>query len=901
MLEKILQLPNGARFYRADLHAHTPADPHFHCGDFNLNTEEERQKLAQEYVRFAREVQKLDIIAITDHNSVGWLGYIQQAAVGSGLIVIPGVELGANEGKRQVHFLALFEPDTSPEHIDHFLSSVGLMPANRFHEGSTPTPRLTDLSTRQLTKRIVSAEDGLPGLAIAAHATRKNGLLHELEGEGRVLAYEDPHLIAVEIPGTRRELPEFVRRLVHGEEMNYSYKAVACLNSSDGRGLGQVGKERLAIGEKFTRIKLSQVSIEALRQAFLDFESRIRLEQEQAEVLYPRLLGLMVEKGFLAGKNPAEPFMIHFNPNLNSLIGGRGAGKSSVIDALRFVLELSPRTEASKAQFTASTSYTLPTGAKVTAFYETADGSRYQIERVKGQAAKVICLVNKGGLPAADLLRSAPVEIYSQKEIYEIANQITFQMNLLDTFIAEKLAPLVGQERLTERELTSNRQQILRMEEELAELEQRLTQLPAVRAELQRLEKDVPLEQITQRQTLQGEQQTLRLLADWVAHKQQQLEEIKQKGDAPPPAGAFPHQSQLIQQIEQTVVAGLNQLQSQIETLWATGEAERQTWQQKKEEQEDHYQTLVRHYGQPVNLASYHQLQDKLQTLQMFQTQQSQKKEQLRVLWQVRETLLDNLESVRGQQSALRQQKVTELTHHLQKQLRIALTPAGYRETYRANVWECFKGDRFPKAAAEQLATLELTPRQLVKLVRQAQQEQNPALLHKSCGLTNIVAQKMMSVPEVNLMQLECSAIPDRPDIALLVGDEYRSLTPPEGEAGLSMGQKCTAILSIILVERNTPLIIDQPEDDLDNAFVFTNVVQTLRREKERRQFIVATHNANIPVSGDAELILLMKANAQQGWVEQCGSIDDPQMRRPVENILEGGREAFRLRQAKYG
>lgn len=901
MLEKILQLPNGARFYRADLHAHTPADPHFHCGDYNLNTEEERQKLAREYVRFAREVQKLDIIAITDHNSVGWLGYIQQAAEGSGLIVIPGVELGANEGKRQVHFLALFEPGTPPEQIDHFLSSVGLMPANRFHEGSTPTPRLTDLSTRQLTKRIVSAEDGLPGLAIAAHATRKNGLLHELEGEGRVLAYEDPHLIAVEIPGTRQELSDFERRLVHGGEINYSYKAVACLNSSDGRGLGYVGKGRLAIGEKFTRIKLSQVSIEALRQAFLDFESRIRLEQEQAEALYPRLLGLVVENGFLAGKTPAEPFMVHFNPNLNSLIGGRGAGKSSVIDALRFVFDLTPRTEASKAQFTASTSYTLPTGAKVTAFYETADGSRYQIERVKGQTPKVICVVNKGGVPAADLLRTAPIEIYSQKEIYEIANQITFQMSLLDTFIAEKLAPLVGQERLTERELTSNRQQILRLGEELAELEQRLTHLPAVRAELQRLEKDVPLEQITQRQTLQEEQQTLRLWAEWVAQKQQQLEEMKHQVATPPPAGAFPHQSQLMQQIEQTIAAGLSQLQSQIETIWAMGEAERQTWQQKKEEQETHYQALVRQYGQPVNLASYHQLQEKLQTLQMLQTQQNQKKEQLRMLWQVRETLLDNLEHVRGQQSAVRQKKVAELTHHLQKQLRITLTPAGYRETYRENVWVCFKGDRFPKAAADQLATLELTPRQLVRLVRQAQQEQNPALLQKSCGVTTIVAQKMMSVPEVNLMQLECSTIPDRPDIALLVGDEYRSLTPPEGSAGLSMGQKCTAMLSIILVERNTPLIIDQPEDDLDNAFVFTNVVQTLRREKERRQFIVATHNANIPVSGDAELILLMKANSQQGWVEQCGSIDDPQMRRPVETILEGGREAFRLRQAKYG
>jgi len=94
--------------------------------------------------------------------------------------------------------------------------------------------------------------------------------------------------------------------------------------------------------------------------------------------------------------------------------------------------------------------------------------------------------------------------------------------------------------------------------------------------------------------------------------------------------------------------------------------------------------------------------------------------------------------------------------------------------------------------------------------------------------------------------------------------------------------------------------VIDQPEDDLDNEFIFREIVQTLRREKERRQFIIATHNANIPVSGDAELIVVMQANEQHGWIEHAGSIDTPEIRDPVENVLEGGREAFRIRQQKY-
>jgi hypothetical protein len=103
------------------------------------------------------------------------------------------------------------------------------------------------------------------------------------------------------------------------------------------------------------------------------------------------------------------------------------------------------------------------------------------------------------------------------------------------------------------------------------------------------------------------------------------------------------------------------------------------------------------------------------------------------------------------------------------------------------------------------------------------------------------------------------------------------------------------------LVERNTPLIIDQPEDDLDNQFIFDEIVQTLRREKESRQFLIATHNANLPVSGDAELIVVLAADETGGWIAQRGSIDDPELREPVENILEGGHDAFLIRKEKYG
>ena len=123
----------------------------------------------------------------------------------------------------------------------------------------------------------------------------------------------------------------------------------------------------------------------------------------------------------------------------------------------------------------------------------------------------------------------------------------------------------------------------------------------------------------------------------------------------------------------------------------------------------------------------------------------------------------------------------------------------------------------------------------------------------------------------------------------------------------LSTGQKATAILLLLLLESDAPLIIDQPEDDLDNLFISEGIVPRMREEKCKRQFIFSTHNANIPVLSDAELIIGLKAagEAEEGHgeipVEWMGSIDNKNVRLNVEKILEGGKEAFEIRRVKYG
>ena len=138
--------------------------------------------------------------------------------------------------------------------------------------------------------------------------------------------------------------------------------------------------------------------------------------------------------------------------------------------------------------------------------------------------------------------------------------------------------------------------------------------------------------------------------------------------------------------------------------------------------------------------------------------------------------------------------------------------------------------------------------------------------------------------------------------------DSWRALGKELGQ-GVSVGQGCTAILSIILLESEDPLIIDQPEDDLDNRFIYHEVVGLLRRERGKRQVIVATHNANIPVAGDAEMVIALdteepsdgRSSELQCVPAAAGFIDNTDVRDQITLILEGGEEAFRLRRQKYG
>ena len=913
MLEQIKQLPNGARFYKCDLHTHTPADKNFNCEGYNVDTEVDKQEFGRRIVEYARKEVGLDVLGITDHNTVEWIPYIQKYAEEMGLVIFPGVELGAQAGKKAIHFIALFNPGTSSENIDHWISSLGLTPEMRFHEDGTP--KIVQKSTEDLTELICQEIDSLPGVVIAAHASSNNGLFQGMEGEGRVLAYKDPRLLAVEIPGKRDELGDFERNLVNGELDVYGTKRVACLNHSDGRCIGE-GKDGPAIGCKVTYVKMSTPTIFGLHQAYLDYESRIRLEGEIRDEKYPRLVGVNIEGGFLDGHD--GPFQVHFNPNLNCVIGGRGSGKSALLEAVRHGFDIDAKTEANKELSSELIASTLGPGSEITLFYETEDGTMYRIERLSGKKPRVFDAITneeKLGLEPSMLLPTGSIEMYGQKEIYEISKDPEFQIRLLDSYVTEELQPIEAEEKNFLRDLETNAQDILRLTQDIDEASISMKNLPAVREEITRLEKQEAVSKLDTKKKFEIENELLSEAERSVKDLFENIEQFssdhgtfegllsKEEIKGLPHIKILTNQRKILEEMESEFAKTLDGFPEKLRSIWATGNKERDEWQKEYDAEEIAYQKLLREIPD-ASMERYMELRGQLTALENKEKEITNNKRQRTRKINMRKGKLNELRSIRKEKLfKVRNQKANELNTLLGDAISVGVKREGNRDSYIEYLWENRSGLGVAKTVFKNIAETSdddgnlLDPIDLVAAIRK--ERENPSdgesLLVQAFDVSLAYRNKLALIPDEVLYMLEVFRIPDLPIIELRVGDQYKPLSD------LSVGQKCTAILSLILVDRTTPLIIDQPEDDLDNRFIFNEIVSSLRREKERRQFIVATHNANIPVSGDAEMIIVLDADEEHGWIDCIGSIDDQPIREPVETILEGGPDAFRIRKEKYG
>jgi len=302
---------NGLRWRKVDLHVHTPASTDYAGPSIT----------ADEFV--AKTIAKgLHSIAITDHNSGEWIDAMVAAANGTSLTIFPGVEISVPGGKNgSVHIIALFDSDATTKTIENLLSRLGFEASDY---GS-----LNALSS-MAPDAVVDAIHDAGGLAILAHADSSKGVLHDMTGQARNKVMNSEHLAAVEVVSVDKTAP-----YLSGKDQNYKRKLAYYRASDNPLSGNESGHSIDGVGTRYSWFKSDGLSLDALKQVFHDPDQRIKCDEESAAVpdrMYPRILSVTVSQGFLKGMD------FEFHEGLNSIIGGKGVGKSLLVELLRFVL-----------------------------------------------------------------------------------------------------------------------------------------------------------------------------------------------------------------------------------------------------------------------------------------------------------------------------------------------------------------------------------------------------------------------------------------------------------------------------------------------------------------------------------------------------------------------------------
>jgi len=891
----------GARWWKVDLHAHTP-------GSYDFEPEEDRSRPDwQRWVESARDAG-LGAIAVTDHNTAVAISAIQQAArlVSDGPAIFPGVEVTASCG---THLLVLFDPRCSQEMVEDFLSQA-LIPVEE--RGTRPA------RSRLNVENLLDLTHGAPRILVAAHANGEHGILSH-EGEQRLAELKRPALAAAEVdPGEPLEI-----RWLDGSLPEVG-RPIPMLWGSDGHRFQQLGR-------RFTWVKMTRPDLEGLALALLDGQgSSLRLPDGGSPADPNAHAALVIERLQVRDARylgRSEAFNVDFNPWMNALVGGRGTGKSTLVDFLRKTLRregeldaVSNREVSLREVFDARLSVQgsqraegLLTNDSVLGVIYRKDGERFQVSWDAPGRLPVIQRFTEAGLVAepGEVRERFPVRIYSQKQLYELAQKPNALLAIFD-----ESPQVAGVQSLRQLDEAGRRYLALRAEARAARA--RAAELPdrqAARADLHRklevLQSGGNAQALsafrlrrqqdsTWRTILQGAGSDLDAVATAV-------EALVVPDFGPSPGDPADGALQTLGRMRGRLCEVVETLRSRIQQ--AVDEARRDLQDLASNQDAREWSALLARCEAAAQAASqrltesglagpeaYRELMDRAAALDReVQTLQEEEERAQALALQAQEAL------------ATRRQVRADLT---ERRRRFALDSSGDRLQLVVRS----HGDRSPEVLQEALREIlgisRFGEQQFEKLVAHLESDQEAPWSWRPLDDLVENLRRLQEDPEATLPDLGgrlVSALrrlpPESMDRLALYSPqdsvEVRFRDPRQPKAPWkplaqgSPGQQTAALLAFVLGYGDEPIVLDQPEDDLDSTLIYDLVVQRLREIKATRQVIVVTHNANIVVHGDAELVISLAAHNDQTRIACQGGLQEQKVRDEVCRVLEGGRKAF--------
>ena len=867
----------------------------------------------------------LDAIAVTDHNAAALVEELEIAAAQSQtpLVVYPGTEITSSEG---AHLLVVFPPGSSGDVIKGYLGNCGV-PGEMWGKSEA-------LARENYVECITRAEE-LGAVCIAAHADRPatsgkkdTSLLHVISaGQPLMHVLAMPALHAAEICGVDAEAHRQLRALdsVTGLPLR------PCVAGSDAH-------EPQHLGRASTWIKMSFPDQDGLRLAFADGDMSVLVAAagDHDPNAHAALVieSIEIRDGKLIGRG--SPFTLALNPWLNAIIGGRGTGKSTVIEFLRLALrredELPPGLrgtfdEFAKVPANRNDRGLLTEQAHVAVVYR-KDGSRFRVQWRRDGSATPIEEQISGVWTAAEgsVTERFPARIYSQKQIFELAEGPESLLKVIDESPQVNRADWDELWRTGEAAFLALRAQARQLEGQLAE-EGRL------RGHLDDINKRLEVfESSNHRDVLQAyrlRQDQVRAVEDWESDLQRVVDELR----AAVSATTITVDDAVFDPGDETdasLLAAIDEEKARV------ADARRQV-----EAAADVVEAIVQGWPERKRALAWTQAADKAASsytalLERLKAEGVGSPDEYADLVREREGVtgrLNELGLMRDGLIELADQAADALGHL--NELRRELTER--RRAFLAQVLSTNEHVRISVVPYGDRSTAEQTFRDLIG--REAPGFQNDISSPEDTGLIPGVYANFESGDgpafEKKLTTLrdgvaECARggaanwnLRDRrfaeylrglapetidrlaywsPEDTVEVfysrtGDGQNFQTIRQG----SPGQKTAAILAFLLAYGDEPIVLDQPEDDLDSTLIYGLIVRQLRANKHRRQIIVVTHDANIVVNGDAEYVAALDFDHGQTRISEHGGLQERALREAVCEIMEGGRSAFEQRYQRIG
>ncbi|MBW5820922.1 TrlF family AAA-like ATPase [Yersinia enterocolitica] len=867
----------GAHFHRGDLHIHSFGDG----GSYDVTDDQ----MTPENIIIKAIEKDLSIISITDHNKIKNSIEAVRIASETELLVIPGIEVSTTQGHLLVYFPTI-------QDLENFYGKLTFDAAKKFC--SQGIYDCLEYATKY------------KGIGVLAHIEVDSGFEKTIGKFNEVfdVAFQHPAILALEIKNhssvnNYTEYDDSADRKNAMRKRNaqlgfpVDYK-LAKVMSSDAHSMNAFGKNASG-ADRLTRFKMDELSFDSLRIALISHDSRVRLEDE-IPLAIPRFKEFKAKGGILDGMS------FEFRNNMNCIIGGRGTGKSTLITAI----QEASNNPVNTTNIQKSTAWP----DKIELKYENEAGQEFDCVLEHG---KLECFNEQGEL--IDVV--IPIEAYSQG-FTTFANNLERDdkdeklLSFFDGFTniehlkkddESKITQLITNFGHFER-LTNEISQKAEVEKELA---QQLSKKEAYEkqnvGELMKLHSGL-IEEEALRSDLEISLKNLKKKYELVLSDKAELTDLLSIDVAKVLVGNehITKVIHIIQSFSDIVDHHQKELNRELTEKLDLLRAEVVEWRKKEKGAKDSIEAIKKKLDEdkiPYDEAKFVKLSTDITNLQRRSKDIERAEKQFTEIKSERMELLKARNSINSNIHTKRLSLCTRINRDLSKSVDGLFVNAKIGSGYLSKDFSLFikqamgwhrwaNSDKIANAISP-LAFYNQMRFKKYNFLAELEFEQNE-INEIAQKFTGLMLERVISIP-----------FQERPELTVSRHDKENGNAIVKDISELSLGQQQSIMLSILIQSESClPLIIDQPEDNLDSEFIFNSVVSNLRKCKERRQIIVVTHNSNIGVLGDAELVIPLVGSNDKSSISSLGSIDNSKTQEHCCEILEGGKRAFTTRKEIY-